>query len=342
MCSSVISHAPWRNFSRTSSWMRHAHRRADETPLCEDELAVAVKWQSDSEPRPADFSAVVADRDSGCHSCECAASVSHRLPRGLRGSHLRQGVYAHNRRAAAVSRFTRGAGARNRGSGRCQAHSRHEPDLAPHAIRRSPRSQVHGATRRSIRSMKVPANRFLRHLPDRLLHARRRAAATALLRRSDVTSILFVCHGNVCRSPYAEAAFARALDRRAGVSVQVASAGFIGPGRIPPETALAAAERRGLDLSDHRSRLVTPEIIRAASVVVVMAADQAAGIRFRYGRDVHVLMLGDLDPLPIATRTVTDPWGRSANEFDLVFDRIDRCIGELVRFVFADETSAVR
>jgi protein-tyrosine-phosphatase len=181
--------------------------------------------------------------------------------------------------------------------------------------------------------MKARVYRFLRHLPDRLLHARRRAAATALLRRSDVSSILFVCYGNVCRSPYAAAAFARTLARRGGDSVQVASAGFIGPGRIPPETALAAAERRGLDVSNHRSRLLTPQIIRAASVVVVMAADQAAGIRARYGSDVYVLLLGDLDPLPIETRTVTDPWGLSADVFDMVFERIDRCVSELVRLV---------
>ena len=64
-----------------------------------------------------------------------------------------------------------------------------------------------------------------------------------------------------------------------------------------------------------------------------MAVNQAAGIRARYGRDVHVLVLGDLDPLSIATRTVTDPWGRSADVFDLVFDRIDRCVGELVLLV---------
>jgi hypothetical protein len=44
-------------------------------------------------------------------------------------------------------------------------------------------------------------------------------------------------------------------------------------------------------------------------------------------------VLGDLDPLPIATRTITDPWGRTADVFDLVFDRIDRCVDELVRLV---------
>src|SRR5262245_48316195 len=123
--------------------------------------------------------------------------------------------------------------------------------------------------------MTARAYRFLRHLPDRLLHARRREAATALLRKSDVTSVLFVCYGNVCRSPYAAAVFARALDAQPDVSVRVASAGFIGPGRNPPDNAVAAAERRGLDVSSHRSQLITPEIIRDASVVVVMAAEQA-------------------------------------------------------------------
>jgi protein-tyrosine-phosphatase len=116
--------------------------------------------------------------------------------------------------------------------------------------------------------------------------------------------------------------------------MQVTSAGFIGPGRMPPENALSAAARRGFDLSGHRSTLVTPELIRAASVVVVMSAEQAAGVRARYGHDtLRVLVLGDLDPLPIATRTVTDPWGRSASVFDMVFDRIDRCVGELARLV---------
>jgi protein-tyrosine-phosphatase len=103
---------------------------------------------------------------------------------------------------------------------------------------------------------------------------------------------------------------------------------------MAPEIALAAAERRGFDLSHHRSKLVTPELVRAASVVVVMSAEQAAAIRARYGHQVlRVLVLGDLDPLPIATRTVTDPWGRSATVFEMVFDRIDRCVGELVRLV---------
>lgn len=172
--------------------------------------------------------------------------------------------------------------------------------------------------------------RFLRHLPDRLLHARRRTAATSLLQSSEVDSVLFVCHGNVCRSPYAEAVFARAMDARGDGSMVVASAGFIGPGRTPPDTALAAAERRGIDVSNHRSRLLTPEIVGASDVVVVMNVDQAAAIWSQYGRDVHVLILGDLDPMPIETRTVRDPWGCTPDVFDTVFDRIDRCIAELV------------
>jgi len=192
--------------------------------------------------------------------------------------------------------------------------------------------------------MRARTYRFLRHLPERLFHARRRAAATTLLQSDEVSSLLFVCHGNVCRSPYAAAVFAhRISETPLDVPVHVRSAGFIGPGRTPPENALAVAAERGFDLSVHRSALLTPETIRAANVIVVMSAEQATAIRARYGHErLRVLVLGDLDPLPIATRTITDPWGRGTDVFGLVFDRIDRCVGELARLVADGARSAPR
>jgi protein-tyrosine-phosphatase len=183
--------------------------------------------------------------------------------------------------------------------------------------------------------MRTRTFRFFRYLPERLLHARRRNAAATLLRSADIASVVFLCHGNVCRSPYAAASFSRAvLATRLGASIQVTSAGFIGPGRTPPETALSVAAGRGLDLSAHRSALVTTAIIRAASLVVVMSAQQAAAVQAQYGHDrLRVLVLGDLDPLPIATRTITDPWGKSVHVFDAVFERVDRCVAELTRLL---------
>ena len=85
--------------------------------------------------------------------------------------------------------------------------------------------------------------RVLRHTPDRLLHARRRREARTRLAARRRGSVLVICHGNICRSPFAAALLSREL---APYGVPVASAGFIGAGRPAPPEALAAARAGGL------------------------------------------------------------------------------------------------
>lgn len=146
--------------------------------------------------------------------------------------------------------------------------------------------------------------------------------------------MLFLCHGNLYRSPYAAAAFKRALAAiDLSASITVASAGFISPGRPAPEGALSAARRRGVDLSAHRSTLVTAHAVRSADLVAVMSEDQARGIRSRHGHKVTVLILGDLDPSPILSRTIADPWGRDVRVLDEVYSRIDRCVVQLAKLI---------
>jgi hypothetical protein len=67
--------------------------------------------------------------------------------------------------------------------------------------------------------------RALKHTPDRLLHARRRHSELRRLERERPASILVICLGNICRSPYAAALLTRSLE---GSHVSVESAGFIG------------------------------------------------------------------------------------------------------------------
>src|SRR5258708_38417595 len=100
--------------------------------------------------------------------------------------------------------------------------------------------------------------RSVRRTPERLLHPlRRRKSVDALRARARPETVLVVCHGNICRSPVAAALLARELAVH-GITVQ--SAGFLGFNRPSPPNALAAAVRHGLDLTDHRSRLVTVEL----------------------------------------------------------------------------------
>lgn len=176
--------------------------------------------------------------------------------------------------------------------------------------------------------------RELWHLPDQVLHSRRRVLATAKVAKSRPHSVLFICHGNVCRSPYAAAAFSASLAPATLDGMGIASAGFIGPDRSPPPKALAAARRFGQEMSAHRSRLITSENLQAADLIVVMAADQARGIRNRVrSGSTEVVVLGDLDPLPIRRRGILDPWDGTDADFDSSYGRISRCVDELVRCV---------
>jgi protein-tyrosine-phosphatase len=176
--------------------------------------------------------------------------------------------------------------------------------------------------------------RDAKHLPDSILHARRRNAAQLEVQSVRPRSILFVCHGNICRSPFAAAAFSRACPPHLSERITVASAGFIGPDRSPPSNALTASARLGIEMVHHRSSLLTSARLQAADLVVVMSAEQGRGIRNRLrSTSVRVLVLGDLDPLPITRRTITDPWGRSESAFEAAYDRIERCARELARLV---------
>ena len=174
--------------------------------------------------------------------------------------------------------------------------------------------------------------RELSHVSDALLHPRRRRAAYIQLRNLRPRSILFVCQGNICRSPFAAAAFAGSYAINGTRAVTAASAGFIGPGRTPPAKALSAALRHGINISAHRSEMITPERLQTADLVVVMSAEQARAIRGHSG-STRVLVLGDLDPDPTTRRTIADPWGGTDHAFDASYERIDRCVRELARIL---------
>lgn len=184
--------------------------------------------------------------------------------------------------------------------------------------------------------------RTVRHGPDRLLHPlRRRIWTRRLAARGLPSSVLFICHGNICRSPYAAGAFLRALPDSERDRVEVSSAGFIGPGRGSPPTALRVAERRGVDLTAHRSRLVSAKAVERTDLVVVMDTTQRRKILRRCRIDAdRVLLLGDLDPEPIERRAIRDPVERGETVFEASYGRIDRCIGVMLGACSSESTDA--
>lgn len=207
-----------------------------------------------------------------------------------------------------------------------------EPPASSSRGRELPRARPLDGVRRSARR----TLRYLRYTPDRLLHALRRWRARARARRTSMTGpVVFICHGNICRSPYAAAAFLRLLGGEAHAQA-VGSAGFIGSNRPSPAEAIAVASRRGLDLRAHRSSPLTRSTVDDAGLLVVMAPDQRRALLACFSQPrAPVVLLGDFDPEPIDRRAIRDPVAQDEPVFEAVYTRIDRCLASLVQAVRA-------
>ena len=95
-----------------------------------------------------------------------------------------------------------------------------------------------------------------------------------------MTSVLFVCLGNICRSPLAEAAL-RAEAKRAGLAITVDSAGT-GDwhiGNAPDRRAQATALRHGSDIAGYQARQVTRDDFTRFTHIFALDADNLANLR---------------------------------------------------------------
>jgi protein-tyrosine-phosphatase len=185
----------------------------------------------------------------------------------------------------------------------------------------------------------------LRQLTGRLLHGSRRRAAMAALRRAvrPPQSVLFVCHGNIFRSPFAAAVLRRTLEGARVSGVRVESAGLMTAGRPVAREAIAAAARRGIDLTQHTSQLALADLVRTADLVVVMDELQRQTVCERFGRwPRDVLLLGDFDPTAVASRAIEDPVEQGPEVCERVYARIERCVGQLGYALQMAITSASR
>ena len=165
---------------------------------------------------------------------------------------------------------------------------------------------------------------------QRTRFARRRAARLLAAAAPAAKSILFVCKGNICRSPFA-ADYAR---RILPACISVASAGYYPePSRRCPGEAVTVASRFGVDLSDHRSTVVDRAMIDNAI--------EAAGLIFVFDDENHERLIRDFPQVRDrmfftgslcgeSEFVIPDPWGGDTVTFERCYTTISRCLDNLV------------
>jgi protein-tyrosine-phosphatase len=152
---------------------------------------------------------------------------------------------------------------------------------------------------------------------------RMRAAARADLRRA--ACVLFVCKGNIGRSPFAAAIAERSLRS----DQHVLSAGFLEAGRRSPADAVTAAREWQVDLTTHRSSVVSSDLVGQSGAIFVFDLSNYTRMLtlFPDATDrLHLIgALADEGPL-----FVPDPWGRGFDVYAAGYRRIAEALREAV------------
>lgn len=135
-------------------------------------------------------------------------------------------------------------------------------------------------------------------------------------------TIVFVCTGNTCRSPLAEA-LARKLAATRGLSVDVTSAGTAAALGAPAnDAAILVGIERGVDLSRHRSRPLLPDEVPPNAIVLAMSPSHVAGVRALAPR-ARVYLLDEYASNGLTARTVADPFGGTLEDYRIAADEIE-------------------
>lgn len=140
--------------------------------------------------------------------------------------------------------------------------------------------------------------------------------------------ILFVCLGNICRSPLAEGLFRHHMEK-AGLGryfeIKSAGTGSWHVGKPPDPRMVATALERGLDISHQRARQLHLRDLHDHELVIVMDRENLATVRAIAGEAdaSHVVLFRDFDPEP-GSGEVPDPYYGGEEGFHEVYEIVDR------------------
>jgi len=158
--------------------------------------------------------------------------------------------------------------------------------------------------------------------------------------------ILFVCLGNICRSPMAEGVFRRVAEEEGLIDrfeIDSAGLGDWHIGQAPDHRAQKAARSRGVDISDQSARQVVDEDFDRFDLLLVMDRSNYAELKARAPHEARAKIRPFLDFAPQAgTSDVPDPFFGGAEGFDHALDLIEAASRGLLASLAGEDRVAAK
>ena len=150
-----------------------------------------------------------------------------------------------------------------------------------------------------------------------------------------LATVLFVCTGNTCRSPMAEALFNHLANKKGLGSVRAVSAGLaaIQGDKATPQ-AIEVMKRRGIDLSGHRARNVDASLVEEADLILTMTDRHKSILGSMYPRaasKIHVLKeYAEGGAVKGELAQILDPFGQPVEEYESCARQLEDALAKLI------------
>src|SRR5436190_22111147 len=154
-------------------------------------------------------------------------------------------------------------------------------------------------------------------------------------------TVLFVCTGNICRSPMAEGLFRHVTRGRNNFRVVSAGVGAV-EGLPPSDHAVRALKELGIDISKQRSRMLTAELVHEADYIFGMTHSHVDAITMLYPQAAEkTFLLREFDEtLDSYENDISDPIGGSFEVYCACRDQIEQGIASMLKFI--EQTSGLQ